>query len=97
MQLTNNGIQLDVVYNIQQSVLGNSHVFMSDVDGVPIHIHRDVIEALYKQLHPPVKQPFVQPPVPLSKFAGTPHKPQNTEKMPIVDIDWDNDTPFLPT
>jgi len=56
MQVDKNGAVISKVTAAQMSSLGNEYVCMWDDSGLPIHIKVDVIEYLYKGMHPePVK------------------------------------------
>ena len=52
MKLDQNGAVISNVTAAQISNLGNDFVCMWDSEGLPIHIHKDVIEYLYNGTHP---------------------------------------------
>ncbi len=57
MKLDINGAVISNVKTAQISNLGNDFVCMWDEEGLPIHIHKDVIDYLYNGTHPQPVQP----------------------------------------
>jgi len=57
MQVDKNGAVISKVTAAQMSSLGNDYVCMWDDSGLPIHIKVDVIEYLYKGMHPELAKP----------------------------------------
>lgn len=50
MKLDRNGVTIEDVVLVDTSVLGPEYIVMWDSDGMPMHVHKDVIQSLYNAL-----------------------------------------------
>lgn len=66
MRLDKNGAVITKVVSAQISNLGHDFVCMWDDEGLPIHIHKDVIDYSHNGIHP---QPSPSP-KPLKSIVG---------------------------
>lgn len=76
MKLDKNGAIISSVTGAQTSLLGNDYIVMWDGEGMPIHIHKSVIEYLCTGLYGPRKAPN-QPPAPAKPIPSSPPSNNN--------------------